>query len=307
MIKDDVLGDGFKSLKIDIADDKDGKQDATLVFRKCKKESKKAILYVHGFIDYFFHPELATHFNDWGYNFYAVDLRKYGRSLQEHHHPNFISNIHQYFEEIDKSIAIIKSDGNTNITLMGHSTGGLTTSLYAHHHNNIDALILNSPFFEINGSPATIVLSDIIASFGGIFPYGKMSGLSTLYPESLHKNHKGEWDFNLNWKPIDNFPSYFGWLKAIRRAQKELQSGLDIKCPVLVMYSNKSYKGKKWSDEIFTSDAVLDVVHIAKYAKNIGANITEVEIKNGIHDLMLSKKEVRAVAYKEMKIWIDNL
>ena len=304
-ISDDILGNGFKCLKLDLEDDNDGKQHATLVFRNSEKQSTKAVLFVHGYIDYFFQAELADHFNAWGYNFYAVDLRKYGRSLMAHQHPNFIENIHQYFTEIDLSFEQMRADGNTSITLMGHSTGGLTSSLYAHHHNNIDALILNSPFFELNESPFMIKMSAIVATLGSVFPYGKMDSLTSHYPESLHKDYKGEWDFNEEWKPTTNFPAYFGWLRAIRRAQLELQAGLDIKCPVLLMHSDKSYKGKNWDDLIYTSDAVLNVKHIDKYADNIGSNVTKVVIKDGIHDLVLSKKEVRDNVYSVIKNWIS--
>ena len=80
-IEEDILGKGFRNKRIKLNDDKDGEQYATLVYRKSEQQSTKAILYVHGFIDYFFQTELADNFNKWGYNFYAVDLRKYGRSL----------------------------------------------------------------------------------------------------------------------------------------------------------------------------------------------------------------------------------
>jgi len=302
----DYLGNGFKNTKIDLANDNDGEQYATLVYRKANIETKKAILYVHGFIDYYFQTELADFFNKWGYNFYAVDLRKYGRSLLPNHHPNFISDIHNYFEEFDKSIDIIKSQNNTSIIMIGHSTGGLSTALYAHHRNNIDGLILNSPFFELNIPPFLNSLMPIVSTIGKAFPYLTMDGLTEHYPKSLHKDHKGEWDFKDEWKPIKNFPTYLGWIRAIRNAQQELQAGLDIKCPTLVLYSDKSYKGKKWDDIIKISDGVLDVNHISKYAEVIGNNVTKVEIKDGIHDLILSKDKVREKVYTEINKWITD-
>lgn len=303
----DYLGNGFKKTIINLPNDIEGEQYATLVFRNSKIKSSKAILYVHGFIDYFYQTELADHFNEWGYNFYAVDLRKYGRSLMSHQHPNYISDIKEYFTEFDKSIEIIKSQGNTNIIMMGHSTGGLSTSLYAHSKNNIDGLILNSPFFALNIPPFLNSLMPLITAVGKKFPYLTMDALTEHYPKSLHKDYKGEWDFKDEWKPIKNFPTYLGWLKAIRNAQLELQNGLDIKCPTLVMYSDKSYKGKKWDDIIKISDGVLDVEHIKKYADVIGDKVTKVEIQDGIHDLILSKKDVRENAYANIKKWIlDN-
>jgi len=304
--ENDYLGNGFKNIKINLANDSDGEQNATLVYRKANKESTKAILYVHGFIDYFFQTELADHFNEWGYNFYAVDLRKYGRSLMPHQHPNFISDIHEYFEEFDKSIDIIKSHNNSSIIMMGHSTGGLSTPLYAHHKNNIDGLILNSPFFALNIPPFLNSLMPLVSAIGKKFPYITMDSLTEHYPKSLHKDYKGEWDFKDEWKPIKNFPAYLGWIRAIRNAQLELQNGLNIKCPTLVMYSDKSYKGKKWDDIIKISDGVLDVEHIKKYANVIGDKVTKVEIQDGVHDLVLSKKDVRDNAYTNIKKWLSD-
>ncbi len=305
-ITEDHLGQGFKDIVIPLADDFDGPQEATLIFRKASNANKKAILYVHGFIDYFFQTEMADIYNDWGFDFYAVDLRKYGRSLKEYQHPNFISDIHDYFEELDKSIAIIKESGVKEILLMGHSTGGLTTPLYAQYRKNIDGLILNSPFFDFNVSVGLKTLLPLIAAVGKIIPFAKMDSLSENYPKSLHKNYLGEWDFNEEWKPIKNFPAYMGWTRAIYKAQKELQKGLDIQCPVLVLHSDKSYIGKNWNELIRTSDAVLNIDHMKKYAPGLGNNIKIVEIKDGVHDLTLSVKESRDNTFKQIKQWLDK-
>ena len=37
-----------------------------------------------------------------------------------------------------------------------------------------------------------------------------------LYARSLHRDHEGEWDFDLAWKPIESWPAYAGWLAAVR-------------------------------------------------------------------------------------------
>jgi alpha-beta hydrolase superfamily lysophospholipase len=302
----DYLGKGFLKVNIPLQKDFDGEQHATLVFRKSDTPQSKALLYVHGFIDYFFQTEMADKFNEWGFDFYAIDLRKYGRSLEEYQHPNFIASIYDYFEEIDKSIEYIRANGVNNIILNGHSTGGLTLSLYAHHRKNVQGLILNSPFFDLNVPSTVKALAPVLAAIGKILPFAKLDSLSENYPKSLHKDYKGEWDFNENWKPITNFPAYLGWTRAIYKAQKKLQSGLKIECPTLVLYSDKSYKGKDWDEIIRISDAVLDVEHIKKYADVIGSDITKVEIKDGVHDLVLSKKEVRNKVYSEIEIWLES-
>ena len=54
---------------------------ATLVRLRAAAPTRRAVLYLHGFVDYFFQTHLAEFFTERGYDFYALDLRKYGRSL----------------------------------------------------------------------------------------------------------------------------------------------------------------------------------------------------------------------------------
>ena len=57
---------------------------------------------------------------------------------------------------------------------------------------------------------------------------------------TLHRDHAGEWDFDLAWKPLESFPVRFGWLRAIRAGHARVQAGLDIRCPVLVLSSDRT-------------------------------------------------------------------
>lgn len=43
--------------------------------------ARTAVIYVHGWSDYFFHHRLADYYASLGIAFYAIDLRRYGRSL----------------------------------------------------------------------------------------------------------------------------------------------------------------------------------------------------------------------------------
>ena len=79
--KPDRLGEGFEAKTIVMPDDYSGKVVTTLVRSLSSCDTHKAVLYVHGYNDYFFQETLARTFNDSCFNFYAVDLRKYGRSL----------------------------------------------------------------------------------------------------------------------------------------------------------------------------------------------------------------------------------
>ncbi len=303
---------GFTTQQLQLKDDYEGKVVATLISKKAKIQSQKALLYIHGFVDYFFQNDLANWANSLNINFYAIDLRKYGRSLLPHHKPNMARSMNEYFEEIDKVISIIKGkDNNNSLILMGHSTGGLISALYANKHSNentIDGLILNSPFFDMN-KPSWFkkTLLPIAAKIGKHFPnLLSPEGLKEGYATSLHKNFEGDWDFNLDYKPIKGFKINLGWVSAIYYGQKELQKGLKITCPILVLYSSQSTTPGAFNEKMYTSDAVLNVNDISKYANNIGNNVSKIEIKDGVHDLILSKKSVRKHVYDAMTEFIKK-
>jgi alpha-beta hydrolase superfamily lysophospholipase len=293
-------------------DDYEGRVEATLISRVAKQDSKKAILYVHGFVDYFFHSKFADWANSIGSNFYAVDLRKYGRSLLEHQKPNNFRHYKEYFEDFDLALKLIlEEDANKDLVLYGHSTGGLLTSLYSHYNKDsasIKGLILNSPFFDFNNPPLLQSLIPLVSSIGKAFPnVSSPEGLKDGYATSLHKDYEGEWDFNLEWKPILGYDLNLGWINAIHTAQKELRKGLEINCPILVMYSSQSVTPGKFSKEMMSADSVLNVKHIEKHALGIGGNVKKVEIQDGMHDLVLSKKDVREKVYHEMELFLNSL
>jgi alpha-beta hydrolase superfamily lysophospholipase len=268
---------------------------------------------VHGFVDYFFHYELADWAHQQGFNVYAIDLRKYGRSMLPHQKPNNLKDYREYFEELDLAVDFIRNkQGNSRLVLMGHSTGGLITALYAHHRSDkktVDALVLNSPFFDFNMPPAVKKIAlPLIVALGRVFPkLPSPAGLKTGYAESLHKDYKGEWDFDLRYKPIAGFPVNLGWIVAINTAQKELQKGLDIRVPVLVMHASKSISPGNYNPEMHTADSVLDVKDISRYARVIGNNTEVVAIEDGMHDLILSAKKVRDKAYQVMQDFLQSL
>ena len=81
----DRLLAGFETLELAFADDYDGVVAATLVRLPVANAERGAVLYIHGFSDYFFQRHMAERFAAEGYAFYALDLRKYGRSLRPLH------------------------------------------------------------------------------------------------------------------------------------------------------------------------------------------------------------------------------
>jgi alpha-beta hydrolase superfamily lysophospholipase len=306
----DVLGAPYQSMTLPLGHDDEGEVVATLVRRRAETPTRRAVLYVHGWMDYFFQTNLADYYVERGYDFYALDLRKYGRSIRPHQTPYFCRSVTEYFAELDEAARIIREDdGHDTLLVNAHSTGGLTTSLWAHRLRGrglVDGLLLNSPFLDLNAPwVARRVLADAVGLLGQSRPYAVVPlRLPSNYGESLHRDHKGEWEFDLTWKPVGRVPVRAGWLRAMSAAQRRIRGGLSIDVPVLVLCSTASFRGWSWSDEVMRTDAVLDVEHIARWSSGLGRHVTLVRIDGGVHDLVLSAEPVRKEVFTEFDRWL---
>lgn len=298
--------------KFDMAPDYEGKVVCTLIRANTTTTTNTAILYVHGYIDYFFHDNLATAALSSGFGFYAVELRKYGRSYLSGQHFNYCRSIYEYYSDIDRSIEQILQDGYKHVAFIGHSTGGLLTSLYAsdgRYKDIICSMVLNSPFLELNAPwYKRHLLIPAVGLISKFMPYAsKKNELSDFYGISLHKSYKGRWDYNLAYKPINGVPLYFAWLNAIKKAQQKLHRGLLVGCPTLVLSSDCSSNPKVWQEQLIRqTDIVLNVADIERYSKSIGPLSNYEQITHGIHDLYLSAPDVATKAIIRTMEWITN-
>jgi alpha-beta hydrolase superfamily lysophospholipase len=306
----DALGTDYEIRTLPLG----GDVHATLVRRRAEPVTRGAVLYVHGFADYFFQRHVAEHFTARGFDFYAVDLRAYGRSLKAGQVANFVADLAEHFEEIDAAVRVIREeDGHRHLVLMGHSTGGLATALWAHERRAddvLDALVLNSPWLDLAEPWLTrTVGSALVRGVGRFAPRLVLrKGLGPVYGQSIHSDHHGEWDFDTTWKPIEAFPVLAGWLRAVRRGQATLHRGLDVRVPVLVLRSGRSLlRARKWTPEAMNADTVLDVAHMVRWAPKIGRQVSVVAVENGMHDLFLSAEPVRRRALAEIDEFLDSV
>jgi alpha-beta hydrolase superfamily lysophospholipase len=308
-LQTDILVAPYESMTLPLPDDDEGEVVATLVRRRASAPTGRAVLYVHGFVDYFFQTNLAEHYTSRGFDFYALDLRKYGRSIRPHQTPYYCASITEYFPELDEAARIIRDDdGHDTLLVNGHSTGGLITAIWAHRLRGrgiVDGLYLNSPFLDLNAPwIARNTIADATSVLGlrrpkAILPLPK----GGLYTRSLHRDHDGEWDFDLEWKPLLGAPVRLGWLRAIHVAHRRVRAGLDIDAPVLVHCSTATFRGKRWDDSITRGDAVLDVDHIARWSHKLGRHVTLVKIEGSIHDVVLSAEPVRKEVFADLDRW----
>lgn len=359
--RQDVLGADYESRTIPLMDDDAGPVVATLVRYRGHASSARAsspaapalspapttsptdthsarseatpqpphfiLLYIHGRNDYFFQSELAEDIDGCGGAFYALDLRRYGRSLRPGQRMGFVSNLSLYDEDISEALDLIREDyPDLPLVLMGHSTGGLLATLWANRHPGaLDGLILNSAWLEMQTMAsmrsAVAPILERIASRnpmwavpGGDGPdhYGRSlregwNALDAPLPDSLAAYPddpaiKG-WSYALEWKRPGSYPAYAAWLEAILDGHENVASSVHLDIPVLSMMSTSSYFGEEFSEAVFSSDVVLDREVILERSARLGPLVTMASFP-GKHDLLLSDPQVRAEVYDTMNRWI---
>lgn len=311
----DVLT-GFEQTTLRGLDSAGGPAESVLVRRRCARPtgppSTKAVLYIHGYVDYFFQTHLADFYNQHGLHFYALDLRRHGRALRPGQLPNYTHDIDEYLQDVNAAVQLVRGEEHIDwLLLNGHSTGGLVAALYAHrgsHRESVKALFLNSPFLDMN-LPAwqQSLLEPLVVAIGAWWPRLQLPDMPGVYGQSLHVDHHGDWRYNTQWKPITGFPVYAGWIRAIHLAHAEVAHGLAIQCPVLVLHAQRSAWPKQWHSDATCTDIVLDVADMQRLSPGLGPMVEVRAIPDGIHDLTLSKPGPRQKVFQELLDWLARI
>jgi alpha-beta hydrolase superfamily lysophospholipase len=307
VVADALLGAPYLSQTFDLAPDDEGPVVATLVRRAATEPTGRAVLHVHGFADYFFQTAAADHWTARGYDFYALDLRKYGRSLQPHQTPNYVGDLSAYYEELDLAWAAVTAD-HDEVVISAHSTGGLTCALWLHDRGHRPSgVFLNAPWLDMQGDTITrLVAMPVIERLGAWQP-GRVipRNVSGIYARSLHREYAGEWDFDLGLKPIASFPVHAGWIRAIRAGHARVAAGLDVQAPVLVVCSARSgHPASAEHPDVMSTDIVLDVEQIRRRAPLLGHHVSLAMIDGALHDVTLSPEPVRTAVFDELDTFL---
>ncbi len=338
-----MLGADFQNLRLPLGPDPDHENSLAIpeliatLLRYCPAESidsstdsgqpvsefskRPAILWVHGLSDYFFQAHVAEAFHAAGYAFYALDLRKCGRSLLAGQSPHWVSNLELYYEELNLAAQLIQDFGHRFLVPLGHSTGGLILALWVADlprqtsgqatklSKFIKALILNSPWtdFQYPLLKARGILA-ISLVLGKIWPKMPIDdGGLDLYGESIHRNFHGEWDYDLKLKPLAGHQKYLGWLRSVLLGQRRIRrGGLNIQIPVLTLCAADSFKPQQYSSRVQYADVVLDSSQIQNRAPLMGPRSSLYVLEGAIHDVFLSRSPVRETALQQSFEWLSQ-
>jgi alpha-beta hydrolase superfamily lysophospholipase len=324
----DVLGAGFEQRTLPLGADGEGEVVATIVrqlpttpslswiFGDRRPLADVDVLYVHGWSDYFFQKRLARFWTGYGARFYALDLRKYGRSLRPGQTPGFVTDLATYDEDISAALdAMGRSPSGTaserRLVLMGHSTGGLTLSLWADRHPDVAvALILNSPWLEFQLSGITRAAVAPLVEFRArvsplhVAPQVDLGFYTRAQEEAADPGDPME--INPEWRPPQTMAVHTGWLNAILEGHARVAAGLAVPAPICVLLSAKTAVPTRWSEELTSADSVLVVDDIARASLKLGPSVTVERISGALHDVFLSRREARDVAYERLDRWVTG-
>jgi alpha-beta hydrolase superfamily lysophospholipase len=304
--ENDLLGAPYSRETLRLRPDGQGEVVATLVHRPAGVPTRKAVLHVHGFCDYFFQTVAADFWVENGYDFYALDLRKYGRSLLPHQTPNYVADLSTYYEELDLAFDRVAQD-HDHVVFSAHSTGGLTVPLWLHDRAHTAAgVFLNAPWIDMHGDVFTRLLAmPAIHRLGRVQPMREIPrNVSGGYTRSLHRDFGGEWDFDLAWKPQASWPVYAGWIRAVRLGQARIERGLEVDAPVLLISSAKS--GQPTSElDCGSTDVVLDVERMRRRAAQLSRHVTIAQVPGALHDVTLSPEPARGQVFRELRRFLS--
>lgn len=308
----DVLGPCFQQRTLPLPDDDEGAVVATLV--RYAPESPeplrpaRAILFLHGWSDYFYQRHVAEFWHSLGAAFYALDLRKYGRSLRSHQTPGYVDDLAVYDGDLDAALAAVHEDlgQHAAVMVMAHSTGGLIAALWANRHpGRLRGLILNSPWLELTGSsPLRTVSAPAIRQLARVQPKAPIPLIDPgYYARTLTDRDDATWTINPSWRPTPSFPVRPGWLRAIIAGHARVAGGLRIDTPILVACAGRSLFAPRWTEEMRRADIVLDADLLARRAPRLGDVVTVVRVPDGMHDLTVSLEPARSRFFAEVTRW----
>lgn len=271
---------------------------------------RAALLHVHGYNDYFYQPDLAEFVAGLGLAFYAVDLRKSGRSLKAGEHPHDMADISEQGDDIQVAVdAIADLHPELPIIVHGHSTGGLATAVWAADRPpaQLAAVILNSPLFGLTMTRLERAKMRALPMINRARPGAVVGDRPAIYAKHLHVSGGGPAEFDFAWKTPAGVPTHARWIAAVSRGWARIDAGLPISVPTLVAHSDSHGPERDDNPRIMEQDVVIDTDAIALAIPKLGPNASELVVEGGIHDLSQSAPGPRKAYYDGVTAFIDEV
>ena len=224
-----------------------------------------------------------------------------------------MADLEEYFAELDHAWQrITERDGHTQVILSGHSTGGLVVALWADARKpeELAGIVLNSPWLDLQGKawmrtpPATAVIDRI----------GRLQPMR-IFPRDGQRRLREE--------PAPRPRGRVGLrpdLEAARVLSRPASGGSARSAPATPgCTAGSTSTARSWSsrrtarsspraldENAHTTDIVLDVKQIRRWAGSLGSNVTSIAVPGAVHDVVLSRPKARERAYAEIQRWLST-
>ncbi|GIG40744.1 alpha/beta fold hydrolase [Cellulomonas phragmiteti] len=275
--------------------------------RDAPPDPRGVVVHLHGYNDYYFATHLADAFAAAGWAFLALDARRAGRSLRPGDVPHYQGDLREQASDLTQAVAVARRTWpGRPVVVHGHSTGGLVTALWAHAHRargGPDAVVLDSPFLSFERSWVRPLQDGVLRPLARRAPLRVVASAPSRYAERL----AARWDFDASLKRPEGVPVRAGWLAAVRAGQVRVARGLQIGVPVLVARAARSGADVPDGPDLDGADTVLDVATIAALAPRLGADVRQVVVEGGVHDLALSLDAPRAAYLTAVTAFLATL
>lgn len=292
----DILGEPWVSRVLPVTPSRraPGADHAVLVHhrRAAERALPRAVVYLPGFVDYFYQAEHAQAWVAAGVEFYGLDMRGQGRAA-----PSRLEEVWDLtvrFEEVARAITLARESGAEHVTLLGHSTGGLLAAHFAAEKGGVDALVLNSPWLALTQPAALQRVARVAAALlGRAAPRVPLGNLTPEYPRSVHASTGGEFNFDTTFKVLVDFPARAGFLASVMALQRRIEHhGLPVTVPILVAASDR-FGSPRLPADLTGSDVVLNPADMRRLAPRLGTAVELRSFPGGLHDLALSPRPIR--------------
>lgn len=328
----DELGEGFGTHFLEMGRDPDGETPvrcALIRYLPATAEpaefyQRPAVLFVHGMTDYFFQRHVAEFFHQQGFAVYAIDLRKCGRAWREGQTWHHVTDQATYGEDLTIATSLI-TRSHASVTVVGHSTGGLNVTMWAARvrrnatdmpesgyvrlHRQIAGVVLNSPWIGLQFDALTMLVVTrvfpILAKFrpATLIP----GGINPLYGKTLHVSQRGEWDYNLELKPLAPRPKFVTWLVGVVREIRRFHTGgYPTGVPTVVLCSDTHRFTRRYSPSSHQADLILKPSQMREHAHLASPDVEIAVIPGAMHDVFLSAAPVRANALETTLEWLQR-
>lgn len=279
----------------------------TKLITKNNNGNNNALIWIHGFNDYYYNLFIGEKFLKEGYDIYAIQLRRY--SSTNINEKFYCDNLNEYIQDINNIFPKIIDKNYKKIVLYGHSMGGLISSIYCKkglYKDKITHLILNSPFFDFKLSLIEkFFINYIVYYLSFIFPKFLLRPYDTTKTNYLTQNIQKRFYINNKYKLNFLPPVYASWIKTIIDYHNIIKyNNLNLKIPILVLFCDKT---TKFINSNQTGDDTLDVNDIDKYSENLGNNIKKYQFTNSIHDIFSSSINVINKAFNITIYWLKTI